>query len=65
MLHFLHNPRSWLECVRILGSKDPLGYWQQGGELIPGGGWIPRLPDGVSEFALGSQGTRMLRVGRE
>ncbi len=44
----------------MLGALDPLAYGQQGGELIPGPGRIPRLPGPESELVAGGQGVGVL-----
>ena len=44
----------------MLGAEDALGYGQQRGELVPGGGRIPRLPDPVGQAGAGGQGIGVL-----
>jgi hypothetical protein len=44
----------------VLGALDPLADGQQGGELIPCPGRIPRLPGPAGELVAGGQGVRVL-----
>ena len=42
--------------VRVLRAEDPLAHGQQRGELVPGGGRVPRLPGPAGEAAAGRPG---------
>ena len=46
--------------VGVLGAEDALGYGQQRGELVPGGGRVPRLPGPVGQAGAGGQGVGVL-----
>ena len=48
--------------VRVLRAEDPLVHGQQRGELVAGGGRVPRLPGPVGEVVPGGQGVRVLRA---
>ena len=43
----------------MLRTEDPLADGQQRGELVPGGGHIPRLPGPAGETAADGQGVRV------
>ena len=45
----------------MLHAQDPLAAGQQGGELVPGGGPIPRVPGPGGKAVAGGQGVRVLR----
>jgi Resolvase, N terminal domain len=49
----------------IAGGKSvrcPLAHRHQPGQLVPGGGRVPRLPGPAGELATGGQGVRVLRA---
>src|SRR5215475_12484943 len=51
-----------VQGIRVFGALDPLDDGYQRGELVAGGGRIPRLPGPVGEVVAGGKGVRVLRA---
>ena len=48
--------------MRVFRAEDSLAQGQQVGELVPGGGQVPRVPGPEGELVPGDQGLRVLRA---